>query len=277
MKINKLIKEGEGLLLNHNKHLSKYLARYHLNYTEEEIALNKDVSKENINKFRRAVNALNKGKLVQHITKEQSFYGYNFFVNKHVLIPRPETEQLVSETIKLIKKHFKEVAIIDLCTGSGCIAISMEKQLKKKAKIIYGVDISKKAIKIAKKNASMLKSNCTFFVSDMLDVVIKKKIKIDVLISNPPYLCKSDDISKEVTKEEPHIALFSGVTGLEHYMEILKKGNRVLNNKCLIALEVPEERAEEILELAKKEYYDAKTYIKKDLTNRKRMIFILRK
>jgi len=158
--------------------------------------------------FHNALKRLLKNEPVQHITGEMEFYSLLFKVNKDVLIPRPETEELVDLVIKECKGY---ETILDIGTGSGCIPISLKKQLKNT--LVYGMDISEDALVVAKDNAVLNSAEVTFVKEDILQIVsIKKSLKkeFDVIISNPPYITNSEKrlMSENVLNFEPYEALF---------------------------------------------------------------------
>ncbi len=188
--------------------------------------------------------------------------GYNFDINKDCLIPRFETEQLIEKTINYINKLFnKKIDIVDLGTGSGCIAITLKKELDCN---VTAVDISNKALKIARGNAN--KNNCLidFLEGDMLKPLNKK---YDLIISNPPYISRDEKIMDIVKNNEPHIALYADKEGLYYYEEILKKN-------YLIAFEIGQEQANKIKEMAKLYLYHPYIKIEKDLQGLDRFVFI---
>ena len=206
---------------------------------------------------------------VQYLLKKASFLNNNFFVNKNVLIPRFETEQLVIDTNELIFKYLKQpVSILDVGTGSGVIAISLK--LLNKDYNIDATDISLKALRVATKNALNLNSNINFLRRDMLDDI---EDKYDVLISNPPYLKEGDSyIEEKVLKYEPHLALFGD---LKYYIEMLKNANKILNKKSIIAFEIGYDQKEDINKIVDKYFPKAKIINKKDLNGFDRYIYIL--
>lgn len=216
-----------------------------------------------------ALNRLDSGEPVQYIVGNVDFYGYNFLVNKNVLIPRFETEQLVEKTINYINKIFnKKVDIADIGTGSGCIAITLKKELNCN---VTAVDISNNALSVARSNAN--KNDCLieFLEGDMLKPLHKK---YDCLISNPPYIRYDEEIMDIVKNNEPHIALYADNDGLYYYEEILKNANKYLNNKYLIAFEIGQEQGEDIKKLANLYLYHPIIKIEKDLQGLDRFIFI---
>lgn len=212
---------------------------------------------------------LKNGEPVQYIVGNVDFYDYNFIVNKNVLIPRFETEELVDYTITYAKKYFNKPTIIDIGTGSGCIAITLQKKL---ATTVYATDISKEAIEVAKLNNKKNNSDVTFINCNLFD---KFNEKVDILISNPPYISYNDkEIMNIVKNNEPHTALFADNNGLYFYEEILKKANRILKEKSFVAFEIGYKQATDIERIAKKYFPLSKIIIKKDLSNLDRFIFI---
>ena len=173
-----------------------------------------------------------KGKPLNKVLKRATFYGRDFFINNKVLAPRPETEQVVEHTIKEIKAehlHNKEIHILDLCTGSGIIGITLAQELKKSK--ITCVDISRPALKVAKKNAKKHKANINFIRSNMLS---KIKNQFDFIVCNPPYIPESEYIAldKSVKKYDPKIALIAKNDGLEFYDYLAGNAHKNLTSFC---------------------------------------------
>lgn len=218
-----------------------------------------------------AINKLNKGVPVQYIVGEVDFYGYLFNVNENVLIPRFETEQLVEFTIYYAKKLFnRKIDIVDLGTGSGCIAITLKKELECN---MDAVDISDKALEIAKINAKNNNVDINFYLGDMLKPLNKK---YDIIISNPPYISYDEEIMEIVKNNEPSLALYADNNGLFYYEEILKNCKENLNNKFLIAFEIGYKQADDIKKLVLKYLDNVKVTIKKDLNKLDRFVFIIK-
>ena len=216
------------------------------------------------------IELLNKGIPVQYIVGNVDFYGYNFKVNENVLIPRFETEELVEKTIKYINKYLnKKVDILDLGTGSGCIAITLKKELDCN---VDAVDISPKALEIAKLNAKNNNVDITFYEGDMLSPINKK---YDVIISNPPYIAYNEEIMEIVKNNEPHTALYAEDNGLKYYKDIISNANKYLKEKSIIAFEIGEKQGNLILEYAKKYFKDSIITVEKDMQNRDRFVFII--
>lgn len=217
-----------------------------------------------------AIKRLEAGEPVQYIVGNVDFYGYELDVNKNVLIPRRETEELVEEVIKR-SKTFNNPVIIDVGTGSGAIAISLSKELKIH---VYASDISDKAIEVAKANVDKTGANVTLLNGDMLKPYIENDIKVDILVSNPPYIKETEEIEDIVRNNEPHLALYAKNNGLEFYESILKNAKEVLNDKYLIAFEIGETQGEDIKALALKYLGNVNVEIKKDLSDKNRFVFV---
>ena len=218
-------------------------------------------SKENINR-------LNNGEPVQYIVGNVSFYGNIIDVDKRVLIPRFETEELVENTVKYIKKYNYK-SIVDIGTGSGCIAITLKKIFPEI--LVDAVDISKDALVVAKKNANKNNVYINFYEGNLLEPLNKK---YDVIISNPPYIAYDEEIMDIVKNNEPHIALYASNNGLYYYEEILKNVYKYINSNGLIAFEIGYSQGEEIKKLAPKYLNKYDFEIKKGMTGKDRMVFI---
>lgn len=232
--------------------------------------LQEEVSNEKIELLKKEIKALEENKPLQYVLGYVNFYGNKFVVDERVLIPRFETEELVENTIKYIKKLLTEpVDIIDLGCGSGVIGITLEKKVS--TKTVDLIDISKDALEVAKINCEKLNSKCNLIQSDMFENVEKK---YDVIISNPPYI-KENEIIEDIVKEnEPHLALYAGKDGLDCYKKILETVNKYKKEKCLIAFEIGYQQAEDIKRLVDKYIPNAQVIIKKDLSDKDRMAFI---
>ena len=219
-----------------------------------------------------AKDMLNNNVPVQYIVGEVNFYGNIFKVNKDVLIPRFETEQLIEKTINYIKKKFnKKIDIIDLGTGSGCIAITLKNLIDCN---VDAVDISTTALNIAKENAKLNQVDINFIEGDMLDSINKK---YDIIISNPPYISYDEDIMDIVKNNEPHLALYAENDGLYFYEKILRKAKSNLNDNFIIAFEIGQLQGEKIKNIALKYLDNIDIYIEKDLNDLDRFVFIISK
>lgn len=241
------------------------------------------VTEESINKS--LLDIIN-GKPIQYIINKQEFMGLEFYVDENVLIPQPDTETLVEEAIKRIyamhKNNKQKIKILDLCTGSGAIAISIDTYIKnqieqgkmKNLKVeIVATDISEKAIEVAKRNAKLHNANIKFIVSDMFDNIYETDF--DLIVSNPPYIETKTipTLSKEV-QNEPHIALDGGEDGLELYRIIARQGFKYMKKEGSIIVEIGYNQKESIIQLFRKyiEYVNIKCL--KDLGGNDRLVEI---
>lgn len=218
----------------------------------------------------KAIKRLVQGEPIQHITHQQEFMKLNFFVDENVLIPRPDTEVLVEEVIKIARKTNAR-KILDLCTGSGAIAVSLAKYLDDVE--ITATDISDKSLKIAKKNAKAneVEQKITFIESDLFEKIPNEKY--DIIVSNPPYIKK--DIIKTLTKEvqkEPKIALDGGEDGLDFYRKIAKESEKYLKFKGYLCLEIGYDQKKDVIKIINNERKYVGTYSKKDLYDNDRIV-----
>lgn len=219
-----------------------------------------------------AYKLLEEGLPVQYIVGEVDFYGNIFKVNKNVLIPRFETEQLIELTMEYINDKFDGVVdILDIGTGSGCIAITLKKNIKCN---VDAVDISSEALEVAEYNKKLNNVCVNFFQSDMLSNVSKK---YDVIISNPPYIGREEDIQGIVERNEPHIALYADNDGLYYYEEILKNCKKNLKDNFIIAFEIGKSQGKLVKNLALKYLDNIDVFIKKDLNYLDRFVIIVSK
>lgn len=231
----------------------------------------KEHSKDNIISKEEVIKRLEKGEPIQYILGEVNFYGYPIKVSRHVLIPRFETELLVEKTLNKINKYFKNenIDILDMGTGSGCIAISLKHNLP--SSNIFALDISKEALSIAKKNALDNKTNITFIESDM--TTYKDKL-YEVIISNPPYISYEEPIMELVKNNEPHLALYAKDNGLYFYKKIIDNIKYITKDKYLICFEIGYNESTAIVDYAKSKLTNINIYVEKDYSLKERFIFI---
>ena len=235
-------------------------------YSKDDLSLLKELYPNN---YQEQLDKLKDNYPIQYLIGYVDFYGYKINVNENVLIPRFETEYLVDDTIKLIKKYINNPKILDIGTGSGCIAISLSKELNTN---VSALDISSNAIDIAKDNAGINNADITFINEDIKTYISKEKY--NVIISNPPYVKDDSNVDKEI-KYEPSNAIYANDNGLEYYKIILSKSKELLEDKNIIAFEIGDDQANDIISIAKVYYPQANILAKNDLNNLNRYIYII--
>ena len=229
----------------------------------------REMEGEKKEEYRKFIRKLEEGYPLQYITHHQEFMKLDFYVEENVLIPRADTEITVEEVITYCKNKKEKLRILDLCTGSGAIAISLGKYLPDCE--IVAVDISIKALEVAKKNAKQNKVNhVTFLQSDLFE---KVEGKFNVIVSNPPYI-KTEVIATLApqVQKEPMLALDGGADGLVFYRKILEQAEKFLEKNGAIFLEIGYDQKEEVIRIIQEtgEYSEIQT--KKDLFGNNRMI-----
>ena len=276
MTIKEAINQGVIMLKNENIETPKIKSRMVMEHTlkksKEYIMIydNKEITREERDLFVKNVKRLILGEPLQYVMGYQEFMKLKFLVNRNVLIPRQDTEILVEEVIKIAEK-IENPEILDLCTGSGAIAFSIAKYCKDAR--ITAVDISEKAIEIAKKNAKFngVLSKIEFIESDMFKKL--KKRKFDIIVSNPPYIPTNEilKLSKDV-QNEPKVALDGGKTGLDFYEKIAKDGDKYLNNQGFICLEIGYDQKIKVKTILESEHKYVNIRCIKDLCENDRVI-----
>ena len=251
---------------------ARLLMQYILNRPREYILVHDDKQltlRQNVDYFK-LIKKLIEGVPLQHITHQQEFMKLMFYVDENVLIPRPDTEVLVEEVIKLAKS-INAKKILDLCTGSGAIAVSLAKYIE--GSQITATDISRKALSIAKLNATNnnVEDKITFVSSDLFQNISEEKY--DIIVSNPPYIKRKviKTLDKEV-KREPIIALDGGNDGLDFYKKIIGNAYQYLKYKGYLCLEIGYDQKDEVIDLINKEKKYIDTYSKKDLFDNDRIV-----
>ena len=222
-----------------------------------------------LNTLKNIIQRTNNNEPIQYILQKTFFYENEFIVNKHVLIPRPETEELVDLIIKENSNN-QEVKILEIGCGSGCISISLEKNLNAN---ITATDIDIDVLKVARLNTEKLNSKITFIQNDILHEPLPQG-QFDIIVSNPPYVLQSQKIEmkKNVLEYEPHLALFvSDTNPLLFYSKILEQSQRLLNSNGSIYFEINELFGKEITELLKK-YGFSEIEVVRDLNDKDRIV-----
>lgn len=226
----------------------------------------KSVSEEQVQKYLNAVSVRVKHIPLQHITGYQQFMDLEFVVNKDVLIPRPETELLVEQVISYIKDN--NVKVLDMCTGSGCIAVSVDRMCANAD--VTAVDISEKALKVAGENNIRNEGRVTFVQSDLFENIHET---YDIIVSNPPYIPTSDieTLMEEVREYEPRLALDGSADGLKFYREICTNAANYLNENGKIFLEIGYDQGRTVPELLRENGF-TDIQVLKDLSGNDRMV-----
>ena len=252
--------------------LAKFLLMYMLDETAEQFSnkLSEELSVEQENKYFDLINKnINEDTPLSHLVGFDYFYDRKFKVTKDVLSPRMETEELIYKVLEYIKKSKKDsFRILDLCTGSGIIAITLKKEIVEKYTEIVASDISEKALSIAIENANNNNANITFIKSDLFDNISGK---FDLIISNPPYISYKDKITikDNVLKYDPHLALFAEEDGIYFYRKIIENAVHYLSKDGVIFFEIGYDQKEKIFELGNINNFITTVY--KDINDRDRI------
>ncbi len=269
MEILELINNGSSQLKNRNiktyKLDSEILLSKVLEKTREELLINleKKVDQIKVNKFLRLINRRSSNEPIAYILKKKEFWSKNFLVNSGTLIPRPETELMVEKVVKIFKT--KDIFILDIGTGTGCILLSILSELQNSKGI--GIDISQEAIKVAKQNAKKHKlSNRTKFYNRPLNEIYENKF--DLIVSNPPYIMRKDikNLDEDIKKFEPKLALDGGNDGLDVIKKVIYKSKSILKIKGMLALEIGNEQFYKVSKILRDNRFKTK-YLVKDYRN----------
>lgn len=239
------------------------------------LELDNDADIEIVGRFENGIKRILNDEPMYYVLGYCYFFGYKLLVNKDVLIPRFETEELVGHILADVDTYFADrdkVKVVDIGTGSGAIAIALKKEEAKLS--LLATDISKEALDVAKANAKENDADIEFMCGDMLKPLIDRDIKVDILISNPPYIPNEEDMETSVIDYEPHVALFGGEDGLDHYRKIFKDAHKVLNDRYIMAFEIGYDQKEALIKEARQYFKDQKIEVKKDINGKDRMMFI---
>ncbi|MEG0177907.1 peptide chain release factor N(5)-glutamine methyltransferase [Anaerorhabdus sp.] len=236
--------------------------------------MNLEVPKDVLEKFNAGLVRILNHEPMQHVLGYSWFYGYKFNVNSNVLIPRPETEELVSYILSRVDEMFpnQNITAVDIGTGSGAIAIAVANE--EKHINMYATDISVEAIEVAKENAKINEAQVEFLVGDMLQPIIDKGIKVDVLISNPPYIPSKETLESSVVDYEPHVALFGGDDGLKFYRTIFENCKKIVKEKSFMAFEMGWDQRISMLNLVHEYLPNAEAEVLQDINGKDRMLFV---
>ena len=236
--------------------------------------IDNDVDDRVLDKFNSGIDRLLKNEPMNYVLGYSYFYGYKFIVNNEVLIPRYETEELVALILSKYDEFFNNqvINVCDVGTGSGAIAIALKKEENRMN--LYASDISDTALDVAKQNALNNDCEIAFMQGSMLDPYIENNIKVDILVSNPPYIKTVETIQSSVYDYEPHIALFGGEDGLYFYRQILENAHKIIKDRALIFFEMGYDLKESLTDLAESYFQEADIEVFKDINNKDRMMMI---
>ena len=258
--------------------LARFLLMYMLDESPQLFSnkLSEQLSKEREEKYFSLIEKHIKEDVpLSHLVGFEYFYDRKFKVTKDVLSPRMETEELIYKVVEYVKTTKKNnLRILDLCTGSGIIAITLKKELSQFSIDVVASDISKEALEVAKENAKTHTADIRFIQSDIFNNIDDK---FDIIVSNPPYIDRKDEVTMEdnVLKYDPHLALFAEEEGMYFYRNITEQANSYLNANGVIFFEIGYDQKDKIVKLADMNGYHAEVY--KDINGRDRMAFLVRK
>ena len=257
--------------------LARFLLMYILDENSQQFTNNisEQLSKEKEELYFSLIDKhIEKNVPLSHLAGFEYFYDRKFKVTKDVLSPRMETEELIYKVIEYIKSINKNnIKILDLCTGSGIIGITLRKELESKSLEVVASDISEEALKVAKENAIMNEAEVKFIQSDIFENINEK---FDIIVSNPPYIAYNDKITMEdnVLNYDPHLALFAEEDGMYFYREIVENAKEYLEEDGIVFFEIGYDQREKILKLANENGFKAEVY--KDINGRDRMAILVR-
>ena len=238
------------------------------------LELDNDVDERVLNRFNEGVERLLNNEPMNYVLGYTYFYGYKLIVDDKVLIPRPETEELVGLILSKYDEYYpkQKINLFDVGTGSGAIALALKKEEDNLN--VYASDISEDALEVARKNAEINKCEINFLLGSMLEPYIENNIKVDILVSNPPYIKQSEQIESSVYDYEPHIALFGGDDGLKYYRQIFEHANEIMPGNGLLFFEMGYDQKDNLTKLAKAYFPDSIVEVFKDINNKDRMLMI---
>lgn len=273
--INQLLKNAEAILLEKglDQNAAEILLETRMGLTRSELwmEMSRELEPNHEKQFQEDFARYLAGEPVQYILKTAPFYGYDFLVTEDVLIPRPETEELVATAEAFLKKHPLR-SLLDVCTGSGIIAIALKKAFPDMT--VTASDISAAALAIAKKNSLLLNADVRFIETDLLESFKQNNERFDMIVANPPYISEAEkaEMSDYVLKNEPSIALFAENDGLAIYERFVDNLKYALNPSFWVGVEIGYTQGERVKQLFEKSYPHATVLIHKDINSKDRYV-----
>lgn len=269
------IDELNRLNIEDSKIKAQILLMHIINKPKQYLIINKNeiLNEPLLKQYKQGIEKLKQNTPIQHITNTQEFMGLKFYVDENVLIPRFDTEILVEEIIE-INKNTQNLKVLDMCTGSGAIAICLQKLLNNST--VYAIDISQKALDVAKKNNEANKTKVNFIQSNMFENIGENEF--DIIVSNPPYIeTKTIKQLNEDVKKEPAIALDGGADGLVFYKILAEQAHKFLKNNGILAMEIGYNQKESVEAILKETNHYKEIYCRKDLNGNDRLIVCRKK
>ncbi len=260
---------------NREKGVARFLLQHVLgkSYSQLTLAMYEEISTDDFETFWRYVEEHITGRPYQYIIGQESFYGKDFLVNEHVLIPRPETEELIEETKKRVASLFADrpISIVDIGTGSGAIALTIKHEIPQAN--VTATDISADALEVARNNAKLHSVEVTFKEGNLLEPISNEKW--DVVLSNPPYIAhaEAEDLSDTVIDYEPHLALFAEEDGLQLYRRMAEGLPKLMNTPGFIGFEIGYLQGPAVAEMLQKAFPQGKVEVVKDINGKNRFVF----
>ena len=235
--------------------------------------IHKDENIKDLSKFTQEFDRFLKGEPIQYIIGETEFLGLTFKVDKRVLIPRQETEEVVTQAYLRAMQYFGDhvINVADVCCGSGVMGITLAKKLK--VRYLFMSDISKDAIEVAKENAKANDVIGNFFVGNACDELVKAGAKVDLFVANPPYILNREEVDISVLENEPHLALFADAE-LSVYRDIFKALPKLKNKKMLCVFEIGYDLKDKLVELIKSTLKNVTFGFIKDINGKERILIL---
>lgn len=279
MTVNEALRWASSFLKERNleEPVAQWLLRHYLQVSRAQLftMLTDELDPEIEQKLKSDLAEHAKGVPVQHLIGYEEFFGRRFHVNSDVLIPRPETEELVVAILDLKARLFKkeEVTVVDVGCGSGAISVTLA--LEDVSMNVSAVDLSRDALVVAQKNAKELGAKISFYEGDLLQPILESREKVDIFVSNPPYIPLTDanTLAAGVRDFEPHLALFGGEDGLVLYRKLMKQLPSVMKEKGVIGFEVGVGQARMVEAMLQQTFPRAETEVKVDINGKERMVF----